>query len=349
MKHTLQWKFIAIMFTSLVCGVTAMAVIQAIVYGKLGGMTAEEAEEAAENYTVLFDILFIAVTTIVFLLLSRKVIRRIELMNHNVEQITSGNMKELSQDYKRDELGSLSRNINSMAKTISDSLDKEREMVCNVAHDLRTPVTSIRGYAKLLQDDKELSEESRQYISIIANKSTDLSEQIGELLEYSVLQFEEKEYQFEKLSLSKLIEQVLVEFIPQLDEENMTFTYTGNQKTCEVECNQILMVRMFENLFTNCIRYGKKGKSIDVRIDEADGQCRIEISDYGISLSQEEAEHLFEPFYQGRDAAEYHTESKGLGLAIVNKIVQLHKGRIRIGTESETGKFTFYIEIPKSL
>jgi signal transduction histidine kinase len=349
MKHILQWKFIAIMFISMMCGVAVMALSQALIYGKIGGMTAEEAEVAAETYSTLFNILFMVVTIAVFLVLSRKIIKRIEIMNQNVEQIASGNMGELAIDKRKDELGSLSRNINEMAQKISDSLEKEREMVCNVAHDLRTPVTSIRGYAKLLKENADLSDESIQYVSIIEQKSINLSEQIGELLEYSVLQFEEKEYSFERLSVSKLLEQVIIEFIPQLDQEQMTFSFIGNQKGCELACNQMLMVRLFENLLQNCIRYGKEGKIIDIYIDEDEILCKIAISNYGKLLTKEEMEHLFEPFYQGMGAKDYRTESKGLGLAIVHKIVIIHKGNIIVKTELETGKITFYLEFPKLL
>lgn len=349
MKHILQWKFIGIMFVSLICGVASMGLVQAIIYGKLGGMTAEEAEIAAEPYSYLFNIQFAIVTIIVFLLLSRKLIKRIEIMNRNVEQIAAGDLNELALDKKRDELGSLSRNINEMAQKISASLDKERSMVCNVAHDLRTPVTSIQGYARLLEKSPELSEANRGYVSIIQKKSVSLSAQIDELLEYSVLQFEEKEYTFEMLSLRRLIEQVVIEFIPMLDHEQMTFSLIGNQKKLQFDCNQMLMVRLFENLLNNSIRYGKKGGTIEIALSEDENVLKIAISNYGDALSEEEIEHLFEAFYQGKSAKEYRTQSKGLGLAIAQKIVLLHHGKIGVSSNATTGKITFHIEFPKLL
>lgn len=349
MKHILQWKFIGIMFISMICSVATMAITQYILFEKIHGMTAEQAEPIAARYSYLFNIIFIIEITAIFFMLSRKIIKRIEIMNDNVEQIARGKLLELEQDHRIDELGNLSRNINSMAEKIVQSMEKEKQMVCNVAHDLRTPVTSIQGYATLLEKSSELSETNLQYVSIIKNKSENLSEQIEELLEYSILQFEEKEYKFEVLSLKRLIEQVLIEFIPSLEAQHMTFSIKGNENENELlcACNQLLMIRLFENLFTNCMRYGNKGKSIDIELYEDKEEIKICISNYGNTLTDEEIQHVFEAFYQGEDAKSYKTQSKGLGLSIAQKIVLIHQGDIKVSSDSTTKKITFCLVFKK--
>lgn len=346
-KHILQWKFAIIMFISIFCGVIAMAICQAYLYGYLGDMTAEEAEKSAQNATVWFDLLFIIVSAFVFFLLSRKIIKRIENMNHNVEQIAAGQMEELIIDKKKDELGNLAQNINGMAKTIHNSLEKERGMVCNVAHDLRTPVTSIQGYAQLLEESEELSEKNKEYVTIIKNKTIDLSEQINELLEYSLLQFQEKEYEFTNLSLSSLVEQVLIEFIPQLEKEDIEYSLQGNQKEHRVNCNTILMVRLLENLLTNSIRYGKQGGQIEIVLEDKNSVVRTTISNYGNCLNEEDKAHIFEAFYQGESGKDYSKQSKGLGLAIANQIIQVHNGTIWVDSNQATGKTSFIFELSK--
>lgn len=347
MKHTLQWKFIGIMFISMICSVATMAITQYILFEKIQGMTAEQAEPIAARYSYLFNIIFIIEITAIFFLLSRKIIKRIEIMNDNVEQIAKGKLLELEQDHRIDELGNLSRNINSMAEKIVQSIEKEKKMVCNVAHDLRTPVTSIQGYATLLEKSSELSKTNLQYVSIIKNKSENLSEQIEELLEYSILQFEEKEYKFEVLSVKRLIEQVLIEFIPSLEAQHMTFSIKGNENELLCGCNQLLMIRLFENLFTNCIRYGNKGESIDIELYEVKEKIKICISNYGNTLTDEEIQHIFEAFYQGEDAKSYQTQSKGLGLAIAQKIVLIHQGDIKVYSDFTTKKITFCLVFKK--
>lgn len=347
MKHTLQWKFIGIMFVSLFCGVITMAITEYLVFAKLQGMTAEQAEQIVANDSYIFNSIFLVITIAVFFLLSRKIIKRIEVMSHNVEQIAAGKLLGLEPDYKGDELGNLSRSINGMAEKIAHSLEKERQMVCNVAHDLRTPVTSIQGYARLLEKSLELSEKNLKYVSIIQNKSEHLSEQIEELLEYSILEFEEKEYKFEVLSLRRIIEQVLIEFVPMLEQQQMKFSIQGNKNELLFNCNQLLMVRLFENLFTNCVRYGNKGGRIIIELSEDIHTLKVSISNYGKTLTEEEIEHLFEAFYQGKDAKNYETKSKGLGLAIAQKVVLIHQGNIKVYNESTTKKTTFSIEFHK--
>lgn len=344
-KHKLQWKLIIIMFVSILNGIILLGLSQAVLLGMLADMTAEEAQR---TYPLLFDSFFLAVTIVTFFALSRKMVKRIEKMNQNVSQIAEGKMKELEVDCSRDELGNLSRNIGKMAEKIDKSLEKEREMVCSIAHDLRTPVTSIEGYATLLSKSESLSEEEKQHLYIIQSKSRDLSKQIGELLEYSVLQFEEQEYEKEIISVSKLLEQVLIEFIPQFEREGFSFSFTGEKNVCMINCNQMLMVRMFENLITNSIRYGRHGRKIEVEVFEEESSCRFFISNYNSDLKSEELKHLFEPFFKGENADEYRTESKGLGLAIVKKIVAIHNGKIYTECDNESGRISFITEFFKN-
>lgn len=347
MKHILQWKMIGIMFLSLLCGITVLATSEYLCFGMLQGLTAEETEQLSYEYSYLFNLLFILVTIAVFLLLSRKIIKRIEVMNRNVEQIASGKLNELAVDPKKDELGNLSRHINSMAEQLANAIEKEREMVCTVAHDLRTPVTSIQGYARLVKKSPDLSKDLLDYITIIENKSVTLSEQIEELLEYSVLQFEEKQYAMESISLKRLIEQVFIEFVPMLEEKYMNFSIHGSTNELQFPCNQTLMVRLFENLLTNCIRYGETGGTIELQLTENESTLTIAISNYGSTLTSSDTEHLFEAFYQGNDAKAYQTKSKGLGLAIAQKIVSIHHGTIRVENDENRRKITFVIEFSR--
>ena len=225
MKHRLQWKFIGIMFISLFVGIFAMAVSQGW-YGYTYGLSAEETEEIFETgkYAIVTEFAFVSIVVLVFLILSRKMIKRIEQLNGSIKQISKGNMKDIPKDKHKDEIGTLSASVQEMAEMLEKSLIDERAMICNIAHDLRTPVTSIQGYAQLLEQSEELSLQNREYVTIIQRKSEHLSEQITDLLEYSLLQFEEKEYEFAELSLSSLVEQIFVDFIPQLDALDIHFS-----------------------------------------------------------------------------------------------------------------------------
>lgn len=331
-----------IMFVSLFIGVTAMGICSNLVFDKVLHVSPEEAEVKFARYSIYFNIVFVVSTIFSFFLLSRKIIRRLEVMDQNVEKIASGKMEELAKDKHKDEIGYLSNNINYMAEKIKSSIKKEQDMVCNIAHDLRTPITSISGYVELLEKDDSLSIDSRSYVEIISRKTKELSTQVNELLEYSVLQFKEKSYEMSELSLSMLLEQVLIDYIPVISDNDMEFSFKGNEKKCMFMCNQQLMIRLFENLISNSIRYGKDGKRLEIIIEERENGITIHFSNYGKSLTKEECDHIFDAFYQGSSAKQYKTESKGLGLAIVKKIVMIHNGTVFL--ECNNDKVTFTIE-----
>lgn len=326
-------------------GIMVMSLSEAVVYGMLHGLTAEQTEKVIGPYRYIFNLIFIVVVILVFWTVSRRVIKRIECMNANVERIANGEMTDLLVDTRRDELGSLSQNINEMAEAIRQSIEKEQAMICNVAHDLRTPVTSISGYVELLEREENLSVDGQKYVEILERKSKELSDQISELLTYSVIQFREKEYEFTKVSVSRLLEQVLIDFIPQLDRFGMEFKLTGNQEKYECMCNSALMVRLFENMIANSIRYGREGKKIRIHLEKKDGKLAIRFQNYGRPLSCDAIEQMFQPFQRGQDAKEYSTEGKGLGLAIAKSIVEIHHGEITVSNTAEN-EIVFTILLP---
>lgn len=348
MKHKLQLKIVFVMFISLLVGIIFMATNQAI-YGYLNNTSAEKTQEIFEAgwYAFAIDFGFVAVVAFVFLILSRNIIKRIERLNSSIEQISKGNMKDIPVDKHKDELGTLSRSVHEMAAMLEQSLENERAMVRNIAHDLRTPVTSIQGYAQLLEQSGELSLQNKEYARVIQRKSIHLSKEIEGLLEYSILQFEEKEYSFEELSLSSLVEQILIDFIPQLEKLDMSFSLVGNEIPHMILCNQNLMIRLLENLINNAMRYGKDGHKIEAFLSEDEDNVCLEIANYGNILTKGQEKHIFEPFFQGEDAKEYVTQSKGLGLAIVAKIIEIHRGTIKVVCEEEKKRISFVLFFPK--
>lgn len=346
LKHRLQWKMIGIMFVSMLAAVVVMGLCEVSIFQGIFHMSAEKAEIEFAKYSYLFNLLLAIVAVFIFFLLSRKTIKRIERMNKNVSKIASGQMKELEGDCHKDELGDLSNNINTMALHIAQSIQKEQDMICNLAHDLRTPITSISGYIELLEKEKELSEEGKHYIDILSRKTEDLASQVNALLEYSILEFKDRDYGLEEISLSSLLEQVLIDFIPVLEQEGFTYILEGNTKSYLFVCNQMLFVRLFENLISNSIRYGKQEKKIEIKIHEITNCIAIDFSNYGELVSPEEEAHLFDAFYQGKSAKNYKTESKGLGLAIAKKITAIHHGHIKVKNNQDVNKVTFTVELP---
>ena len=146
------------------------------------------------------------------------------------------------------------------------SQEMKNEMISNISHDLRTPVTSLIGYADLLGNKLHSNgEECEQYVSILKRKSYELKHQVDDLLEYCQINYREIELHKDEVDMKALIEQIMIGFVPQLDDANMSF-YIKSDEVLYVEVDVALIVRLFENIIGNSIMYGKDGKEIAIGI-----------------------------------------------------------------------------------
>lgn len=223
------------------------------------------------------------------------------------------------------------------------SQEMKNEMISNISHDLRTPVTSLIGYADLLGDKLHANgEECEQYVSILKRKSYELKNQVDELLEYCQINYREIELHKSVVNMKALMEQIMIDFVPQLDDADMSFCMKGD-KELHVEMDVALMVRLFENVISNSIMYGKDGKEIVIQISKRDMNVEIEIKNFGQCIPDENLPYVFEKFYRGEKSRSSHTGGKGMGLAIAKSIAELHKGDIAVRSNDKETVFTIVL------
>ena len=147
--------------------------------------------------------------------------------------------------------------------------------------------------------------------------------------------------------MKALMEQIMIDFVPQLDDADMSFCMKGD-KELHVEMDVALMVRLFENVISNSIMYGKDGKEIVIQISKRDMNVEIEIKIFGQCIPDENLPYVFEKFYRGEKSRSSHTGGKGMGLAIAKSIAELHKGDIAVrSNDKETVLLSFYRSIKK--
>lgn len=219
----------------------------------------------------------------------------------------------------------------------------KNEMISNISHDLRTPVTSLIGYADLLGNKLHSNgEECEQYVSILKRKSYELKNQVDDLLEYCQINYREIELQKSVVNIKAFIEQIMIDFVPQLDDADMSFCIKGD-KGLHVEMDVALMVRLFENVISNSIMYGKDGKQIWIQISKRDMNVEIEIKNFGQCIPNENLPYVFEKFYRGEKSRSSHTGGKGMGLAIARSIAELHKGDIAVRSNDKETVFTIVL------
>ena len=148
--------------------------------------------------------------------------------------------------------------------------------------------------------------------------------------------------------MKAFIEQIMIDFVPQLDEADMSFCINSD-KELHVKMDVALMVRLFGNVISNSIMYGKDGKEILIQISKSDMNVEIEIKNFGQCIPNENLPYVFEKFYRGEKSRSSHTGGKGMGLAIARSIAELHKGDITVRSNEKETVFTIALPRYKEL
>ncbi len=298
----------------------------------------------------------LGVATLVFLVffywMTHKKISYIIQLSEGVGNIAQGNL-----DFKVDELGSdelydLSRSINYMTASLKEQMALERkseqskrDLITNVSHDLRTPLTSILGYLRLVKDGK-CSDEAQQaeYIQTVYTKSEQLNALINDLFEYTKISYSENNMKVERISLSGLVEQSIEEFIPAFEESDLSVEKDVVLDDVYVMLDPNKTYRVIENLISNAIRYSKKPSTVRIGLQVEEGNARFWIENTGKHMGKKELEKIFDRFYRAEGSRSRETAGTGLGLAISKSIVENQKGRI--WAESENGLVRFNVVFP---
>ena len=219
---------------------------------------------------------------------------------------------------------------------------KKNDLIVYLAHDLKTPLTSIIGYLSLLDEEKNLStKQKNKFIKIALDKSNKLEELINELFEITKYNSETLTIKKEKLNLILLINQVIDEFYPILKEQNKEINFS-TQKDIFIEADSIKMARVFNNLIKNAINYSYENSPINIDIKE-DKDLIITISNKSKTLTPNELDKLFDKFYRVDYSRNTKLGGSGLGLAIAQEIIKLHSGEITVEDENEDTSFFVHL------
>ncbi|MNO14246.1 Alkaline phosphatase synthesis sensor protein PhoR [compost metagenome] len=267
-----------------------------------------------------------------------------------VHQIEEGSVARITVE-NVGQLGQLATDINRMVDRIRISMEEERraeqtknELITNVSHDLRTPLTSITGYLGLIEQDKYRDEvELRYYVNMAYEESIRLKQLLQDLFEYTRLQNKEMQLVKNRINLVEMLHQITAHFGWELQEHGMECrVFMGGQQLFIIADGDKLR-RVYENLITNAIRYGSEGKYIDIRGRIEGREVITEVINYGEPIPEADLPHLFDRFYRVEKSRSTHTGGSGIGLAIAKHIVDLHHGSITV--ESDEGRTMFTVRL----
>lgn len=278
--------------------------------------------------------------------------KQIEAMAQGVKEIAKGNLAYRIEEKGQDEMALLTKNINQMAEELMVNIEKEREvekqkneLITNVSHDLRTPLTSIMGYLRLLRDAKyDNREQYDEYIKIAFSKSEQLKNLIEDLFEYTKLTNESIVLEKQEVCINEMLDQLIEELVPQAEEHGLSFVKEFSEERIYANIDSEKIVRVFDNLLMNAIKYSKDEGEITVSLRKEETNIQISVANQSEEFTKEELKNLFERFYKKDQSRSRISEGSGLGLAIAKSIVDLQGGEIR--AEYEDGVVRFIILLP---
>ncbi len=299
------------------------------------------------NRELFFTVIILAISIGIaffifyFLLLTRKFTKHLKNISYGIKEISTGNFKHRIPIESLNELGHISLGLNKMAnrleRTTEDNEKNEKNknaIITSLAHDLRTPLTSITGYLDLLANNTSLSDETReQYLKVVYNKSMNLENLIEDLFDYTRVSLGEISIHKTTINMSQFVNQLVDEFYPGFRENELEYVVKIEGSHIYIDGDGELIARAISNLISNAIKYGKDGKMVNVYLKKEHGKVVLQIVNYGKLIPEESLPHLFERFYRVEGSRSYETGGTGLGLSIAKEIIELHGGTISASSD----------------
>lgn len=284
-------------------------------------------------------------------LLFLMVTRRLRNMSHVVGRFAAGDLEPRIRDQKSDEIGQLAASFNQMADTISahlhaleqnDSL--RRELVANVSHDLRSPISSIQGYLETIQlrHDEMSPAERERHIEVVVRNIHRLNKLVSQLFELSKLEAQQVTPEFEEFSVAELINDLGMQFRPQAEALGVRLETVHDQHVALVRADIALVERAIANLIENALRHTPAGGCVRILAANELEAVRIEVCDTGQGIAEDDLPHVFDRFYRKDAGRGNGGGGLGLGLAIAKKIAELHGVTLAVNSQEDCGaRFTF--------
>lgn len=292
---------------------------------------------------VILLVLGVAAGLALVLTASRNTVQPVVELNRATKEIASGNF-DITVDIRDhiEEFGELERNFNLMAAELKTNEYLRKDFISNVSHQLRTPLSIVRGYAELLAEGGLSEEEQREYARYIADEAARLTDLTGDMLRLSRMDNHALQPKRESFRLDEQLRQVMLRHEKRCREKNIGIELS--LEGLRYEGDEELLSQIWDNLLDNAVKFTPEGGRICVTLRQRSEGVVASISDTGCGMSEETKQRIFEQFYRG-DASR-RGEGNGLGLPLAKRVAELHGGSIRV--ESMVGRgSTFIVTLPK--
>ena len=299
--------------------------------------------------------IFILTIVIISLITSKTIVSPINKISKGADEIANGNFDYEIDYHSTNELGMLADNFNNMSKRVKESAEKQyqadmhqKEMIAGIAHDLRTPLTSVKGYVEGLRDGiADTPEKQRRYLETIYTSTCDTEKMLDDLLTISKLELGNITLNYEKVNVNDFLS-FAKDIGSELAKENFEFEIINNTKT-----NPAFLIdtdrfsRVIRNIVSNSVKYRRndvKGKII-FNVSEYSQSVIIEVKDNGTGVDKESLPRIFDTLYRADKARSNVRDGSGLGLSVCKQIIELHGGMIWAQSEPGEG-LSVFISMP---
>lgn len=344
-RYSIRFYFVLIVFTI----IAATAAVTGIVFFLLSLFPAIKNTLYTSLYPVLaaFGVACIVIGTAASAIISKFVLARIKSVQDGMREISKGNfsvrVKEKDRKNKLSEFGELERTFNKMASDLDGIELFRNDFINNFSHEFKTPIVSIKGFARQLQSDKLTDEQRREYVEIISSESERLAIMSTNILLLTKLENQQIVSEITVFSLDEQIRNAIILLENLWGAKNIEFDL-DKMDSVEYKFNEEMLSHVWINLITNAIKFTGENGKITVTLTENENSLVCSIADDGIGMDSETLDRIFEKFYQGDKS--HHGGGNGIGLNIVKRIVTLAGGNITV--ESQLGKGSkFTVILPR--
>lgn len=301
----------------------------------------------------IFILFSIFIFLFYFLILTNNMISYMREVIVGVKRMGDGDLESKIKVKGRDEIGQIAYALNEMQvklkinqETKQQAEQTKDELITNVAHDLRTPLTSIIGYLDLVRRDNILTpEQQKKYIGIAYDKSKTLERLIESLFDYTRYDKQKVKTKPKKIDFCQFIMQISEEFYPVFTEKQVECKMELPDSPIYVNVDGELMARAVGNLISNAVKYGADGKLIKMKVETIDEhKAKFSIINYGRVIPEKDLDQIFDKFYRVEQSRSTKTGGTGLGLAIAKNIVKLHDGEIKAKSDINGTVFEILLE-----
>lgn len=304
-------------------------------------------EQIIRKELLIITIIIVILSLILAEIISNIISNPIKKISKEAKKIATGNFNiNFNNDSNIEEINELTSSLNYAKEELNKTEELRQDLMANISHDLKTPLTMIKAYAEMSIDLHNNNEEKRkQDVEIIKEEVERLTNLVNDILDLSKMQSKVDELNIEEFDLVKLVENILKRYEVLKEKENYNFIFKHNKKETKVKADKKKIEIVIYNLINNAINYTGSDNKVIINIEDKE-EIKLEIKDTGKGIKEEDIPYIWDKYYKNKKKHKRNLIGTGLGLSIVKKALELHKFKYGVETKINKGT-TFYFQIPK--